>query len=131
MPNNKPYVLWLYSKQVQLYKLDNDKPNYRLLWNNLPSSEKKIWKHRAKFNSDWIKENCLKRCNTNHKWMDSMLVAKSKLDDIWYIVDDTYRQSTQIQGSWPIINGKESKSKEINIQVKWTDDGLRLYFSRI
>jgi len=124
MPYNKPYVLWCYYNKV------NQKSYDQRLWKNLPPSEKLKWEHIAKFNSHWIKTNCLKRCKTSHKLMNSMLVAKSKLDDIWYMVDDTYRQSIQIQGNWPIINGKESKSNEINIQVKWTDDGLCLRFSR-
>jgi hypothetical protein len=123
MPYNKPYVLWSYNNDV------NHTPYNRPLWNKLPPSEKLKWEHIAKVNSHWIKVNCLKRCSISYK-RHGTLVAKSKTDDIWYIVDDSYRKGNQIQGTWPTINGKLIKSKEIKIQTKWTENGLCLHFSR-
>ena len=141
MTTNKAFQVWLYSKEnyergLQLAdKVSSDEiiPTLLKFWKRLDKGEKRIWtKKTEKLNNYWIKENTLKRCKNHYNWNDStIIVAKCKQDNRWYMSDDNYSKGTGIEGEWPTNEGVELQPFSVGIKLRWTDDGLKLSFKKL
>ncbi len=131
------YLEWSRSFKTENYMNINhpgilgEHKNKRLLklWNKLPLKEKECWR-TCKLTSDWIQPNTVKYCARHHKWEDGLVrVAKSKEDDIWYIIDECYGKINTIEGDWPKDkDGDYYEQSKVALQVRWTEMGLKLHF---
>jgi hypothetical protein len=134
------FSIWAQSEVTYIYLRENypdlpdDSPEMKqllvTLWKKLPLSDKKYWQQQmSRVSNDWMKTDAVKRCGTPYKWeTGTVMVTRCQQDGLWYLADEHYCQGTHVVGDWPQTNGRDVPQSEVDIKVKWTDDGLQLSF---
>ncbi len=101
------------------------------LWQQLPEADQQHWVQIAQQSqTHWIQDDVVKRCARHYKWEDgTVMVAKSRHDGLWYLVDDQYYKGTHVEGEWPKSpEGQDAPQYQVSLSVKWTENGLHLSF---